>query len=148
MAVLIDNKKARFNFEILETYEAGLELFGTEVKSIRARNGSLEGAYVIVRGGEAFLVGATIPPYQPDNTPQEYEPERARRLLLNKKELAKLSSYEDQKGLTVIPLSLYTKGRLLKLQVGVARGKKKHDKRETIKKRDTERELGRSLKGK
>jgi len=143
---LIENKKARFNYEILETYEAGLELQGLEVKSLRKGQGSLEGAHVIVRGGEAYLVGATIPPYQAGNTPKDYDPARTRRLLLTKKQIGELAEYENKKGLTIIPLSVYNKNSRLKLSVGVARGKKKYDKRESIKKRDLEREIGRKLK--
>ena len=143
---LIENKKARFNYEILETYEAGLELLGFEVKALRKSLGSLEGAHVIVRGGEAYLVGVTIPPYQPHNTPKEYDPVRTRRLLLTKKELGELSGYENKKGLTIVPLSVYNKNGRLKLSMGVARGKKKHDKREVLKKRDTDREIRRTLK--
>ena len=143
---LIENKKARFNYEILETYEAGLELLGLEVKSLRKGQGSLEGAHVIVRGGEAYLVGATIPPYQAGNTPKDYDPARTRRLLLTKKQIGELAEYENKKGLTIIPLSVYNKNSRLKLSVGVARGKKKYDKRESIKKRDLEREIGRKLK--
>ena len=140
---LIEHKKARFNYEILETYEAGLELLGFEVKSLRKGQGSLDGAHVIVRGGEAYLVGATIPPYQTGNTPKEYDPARTRRLLLTKKELGELSGYENKKGLTVVPLSVYNKTSRLKLSIGVGRGKKKYDKRETLKRRDTEREIRR-----
>src|SRR3989344_3505791 len=139
---LIENKKARFNYEILETYEAGLELQGLEVKSLRRGQGSREGAHVIVRGGEAYLVGATIPPYQAGNTPKDYDPARTRRLLLTKKQIGELAEYENKKGLTIIPLSVYNKNSTLKLSVGVARGKKKYDKRESIKKRDLEREIG------
>jgi len=144
---LVENKKARFNYEILETYDSGLELFGHEVKSLRAKKGSLEGAYVVVRGGEGFLVNATIPPYQPNNTSETYDPVRTRRLLLTKKELGILAGNEAKKGLTIVPLSLYSKGRFIKLSLGVARGKKEHDKRQTLKKRDTEREIRRTLKG-
>ncbi|OGG47967.1 SsrA-binding protein [Candidatus Kaiserbacteria bacterium RIFCSPHIGHO2_02_FULL_50_9] len=143
---LIENKKARFNYEILETYEAGLELLGFEVKSLRAGHGQLEGAHVVVRGGEAYLVGATIPPYQTGNTPKEYDPARTRRLLLTKKELGELAQYENKKGLTIVPLSVYNKNSRLKLSAAVARGKKKYDKREVLKKRDTEREIRRTLK--
>ena len=143
---LIENKKARFNYEILEEYEAGLELFGFEVKALRKGHGQLEGSRVIVRGGEGYLVGATIPPYQPHNTPKDYDPARTRRLLLTKKELGELGGYENKKGLTIVPLSVYIKNNRLKLSVGVARGKKKHDKRETLKKRDTDREIRRTLK--
>jgi len=146
MTVLIKNKKARFNYEVTETFEAGMELFGFEVKSLRGGQGSLEGAHVIVRGGEAFLVGVTIPPYQPANTPKDYDPERNRRLLLSKKEIARLSLFEKQKGLTIVPVSVYSKRAKIKVEIGVAKGKKKYDKRETIKKKDTERDLKRSLK--
>lgn len=146
MSDLIRNKKIHFNFEILETFEAGLELFGHEVKSLRNKKASLEGAYVVVRGNEAFLVGATIQPYQPINTPKEYDPERSRKLLLHKKELNKLSLAESQKGLTIVPMSVYNKGRNLKLKIAIARGKKKHDKRETIKARDSKKKIERQLK--
>ena len=143
---LVQNKKARLNYETLEEFEAGIELLGHEVKSLRARQGKLEGAHVVVRGGEAYLVGATIPPYQPKNTPQDYEPGRTRKLLLTKKEIAALAAAESHKGLTIVPLSVYSKGGKLKVRVAVARGRKKYDKREVLKKRDTERELRRTLK--
>lgn len=143
---LVEHKKARLNYEILEEFEAGLELLGGEVKSLRAGHGKLEGAHVVIRGGEAYLVGAHIPPYQAANTKEGYDPDRSRRLLLNKKELVELLSYGEQKGLTIVPLKVYNKGRNLKLLVGAARGKKQYDKRETLKKRDTEREMRRTLK--
>lgn len=146
MAQLVYNKKATFNFELTDTFEAGLELFGYEVKSLRDKKGSLEGAHVLVRGGEAFLVGATIPPHQPANTPASYDPERPRKLLLNKKEIEKLLGAESQKGLTVVPISVYSKGRTLKLQIAIARGKKQHDKREVLKKREGKRTIERTLK--
>ncbi|MEX0910356.1 MAG: SsrA-binding protein SmpB [Candidatus Paceibacterota bacterium] len=142
----IKNKKVNFNYELLEKYTAGLELLGTEVKAIKTGHGSLEGAHVIIRASEAFLVGATIPPYQPANSPEDYDPTRTRRLLLQKKELAELEKSLQTKGLTIVPISMYNKGRLIKLDIALARGKKKFDKRETIKKRDVERDLGRSLK--
>ena len=143
---LVENKKARLNYEILEEYEAGMELLGPEVKSLRAGQGKLEGSHAIIRGGEAYLVGVHIPPYQPDNTPQGYDADRTRKLLLTKKELMALSQYEGQKGLTIVPLKVYNKGRNLKLLLGVARGKKKYDKRATLKERDTKREMDRTLK--
>ncbi len=143
---LVENKKAHFNYEVLETYEAGMELFGFEVKSLRKGQGSLEGARVLIRGGEAFVVGITIPPYQPANTPKDYEPTRTRRLLLGKKEILKLSGIEHQRGLTIVPVSVYSKKSKLKVAVAVVRGKKKYDKRESIKRRDTEREIRRTLK--
>ncbi len=143
---LVEHKKARLNYEVLEEFEAGLELLGTEVKSLRAGQGKLEGAHIVVRGGEAYLVGAHIPPYQPANTKEDYDPDRSRRLLLQKKELAQIAAYGDQKGLTIVPLRVYNKGKHLKLAVGAARGKKLLDKRQTLKKRDTEREMRRTLK--
>lgn len=143
---LIENKKAQFDFEILETHEAGVVLLGHEVKALRAGKGSLEGARVGVRGGEAFLIGATIQPYQVGNTPKDYDVERSRRLLLSKKEIATLASAEGQKGLTIIPLKWYNRNRKLKLAIAVARHKKKYDKRAALKERDTRREIDRSLK--
>ena len=137
---LITNKKAHFNYEITDTYSAGLELFGFEVKSLRKSQGSLEGAYATIRGDEAFLIGMFVPPFQKKNTPEDYDPRRNRRLLLTKKQIGELSSIEKTKGLTIVPLSVYNKGRVLKIDLGVGKGKKKYDKRETIKKQDTERE--------
>lgn len=146
MKSLIENKKARLEYEFLETFEAGMALSGFEVKSLRDGRGSLVGARVVVRGGEAFLAGATIPPYQEKNAPKGYDPERSRRLLLNKKEIAELGSSEGQKGLTIIPTMVYNKARRLKLQVAIARHKKKHDKREALKERDSKRSIRRTLK--
>lgn len=146
MATLIENKKATFNYEILEKFEAGVELFGYEVKSLRNKRGSLDGSYVGIRGNEAFLLGADIPPYQPRNRLEDYDSRRARRLLLSKSEIKTLIGKEKSKGLTLVPLSVYTKGRYIKVSIAVVRGKKKFDKRESIKKRDTEREVRRSLK--
>src|SRR3989344_1570852 len=143
---LIQNKKAYFNYEILEKFEAGIELLGSEVKSLKGSQGSLEGAHVTIRGSEAYVTGMHISPYQPKNMPKDYDPLRNRRLLLTKKEIDKLGGAENQKGLTIVPLSVYNKGRKLKLEIAVVRGKKKYDKRETIKKRDTEREIGRDIK--
>ena len=130
MANLVENPKARFNYEIQETLEAGIELLGHEVKALKARQGSLEGAYVIVRGGEAYAVNIFIPPYQENNTPSGYEPRRNRRLLLNKKEIAELSGDD----LTIVPIAIYNKGDFIKVSVAIVRGKKKYDKRETAKK--------------
>jgi len=143
---LVQNKKAYFNYEILEKLEAGIELLGLEVKSLKIGQGSLEGSHIVVRGGEAFVTNMNIPPYQVANTPSDYEPTRNRKLLFTKKELFKLAEIESNKGLTIIPLSVYNKGRKLKVEVAIARGKKKFDKRETIKKRDTERDIRREFK--
>lgn len=143
---LLENKKARMNYEILEEYEAGIELLGNEVKALRGNHGKLDGSHIIVRGGEAYVVGMSIPPYQPSNTPEAYDPERSRKLLLTKKELITLAENEGQKGLTIVPLSVYNKGDKLKMRIAVARGKKAFDKRAVLKKRDTEREMRRTLK--
>jgi SsrA-binding protein len=148
MKAFITHRRARFDFELLDTYEAGIELLGSEVKAIRAGKGKLEGAHVIVRGREAYLVGASIPAHQAANAPASYEPERVRRLLLGQKEIDVLSQKSDQKGLTMVPISMYSRGRNIKLQIAVARGKKKQDKRELMKERDTKRDIERTLKGK
>lgn len=146
MATYINNKKALFDYDILEEFEAGIALPGTAVKSVRNGSGKLDGAHVVVRGGEAFLVGASIPPYQRANAPEDYDPETALKLLLSKKELKRLEIDSESKGLTIVPIQLYNAGRLIKLKIALARGKKKHDKRETIKARDTKRDLDRELK--
>lgn len=147
MSVLIDYAKARFDYEIQEKMEAGIELLGFEVKSLKAKKGSLEGSHIIVRGGEAYLQGMLISPYQEKNTPKDYEPRRHRRLLLSKKEIAEISSVEAGKSLTVVPISVYTKNNLIKISIAIVRGKKKYDKRETTKRRETDREMSRVLKG-
>lgn len=146
MTTYIDNKKALFNYAIEDTYEAGIELSGHEVKAIKNSMGNLHSAFCIVRGGEAYLIGMHIPPYQPNNIDLGYDPDRNRRLLLSKKEIKKLAEKDGIKGLTLIPLSLYSKGRLIKVSIAIARGKKVFDKRETIKKRDTDREIRREYK--
>ena len=146
MATFINNKKAHFNYQIEDTIEAGIELFGHEVKSIKGGKGNLNSAFCIVRGGEAFIVGMHIPPYQPQNVDLGYNPDRIRRLLLSKKDIKKLAEKDGIKGLTLIPLSLYSKGPYVKVSISVARGKKVFDKRETIKKRDLDRETRREYK--
>jgi SsrA-binding protein len=143
---LLENKKARFDYEVLRSFEAGIELLGFEVKSLRRSQGSLEGAHLTVRGGEAYLVNMHVPPYQSANTPEDYDPYRIRRLLLTKREIAELASAEAQKGLTIVPFSVYNKGRKLKVEVNIVRGRKKYDKRDVLKKRDTEREIRREHK--
>ncbi|MES2314729.1 MAG: SsrA-binding protein SmpB [Patescibacteria group bacterium] len=144
--ILIDYRKAHFEYEILEKYEAGIELLGFEVKSLRNKHGSLDGAYVLVKGGEAFIQNMLISPYQEKNTPKDYEPRRHRRLIMRKKEIAAIA--DTEKGLTVVPISLYTKNNLIKVTVALVRGKKKYDKRETTKKREADREMGRTLRTK
>ncbi len=148
MANYAENRKAHFNYEILEKFECGIELLGTEVKSVRGGRMSLEGAFVVIRGGESFLINANIPPYQVKNSPKDYDPLRNRKLLLTKKELAELAGSEKNKSLTIVPLSVYNKARKIKVNIALVKGKKKFDKRETLKKRDTDRELRREYKGK
>ncbi len=149
---LLENKKVRMDYEILEEFEAGIELLGPEVKSIRAKHGKLEGSHIIMRrtgkGGrhEAYIVGMSIPPFQVANTGIDYDPARTRRLLLSKKELRELADFEDTKGLTIIPLSVYSKVSKLKIKIAVARGRKKYDKRAVLKERDSRREIQRTLK--
>lgn len=147
MTVYTENRKARFDYEILEKYEAGIELLGVEVKSVRGGRMSLEGAFVIVRGGEAFLINANVPPYQPNNSPKDYDPLRNKKLLLTKKEIATLIGSEKNKSLTIVPISVYNKNRKIKVEIALVKGKKKQDKRETIKKRETDREIRREYKG-
>lgn len=140
MTVYIDNRKAHFNYEVEESIEAGMELLGFEVKSIKNGMGNINAAFCIIRGGEAYIIGMNIPPYQPRNNMLDYDPERNRKLLLSKKEIKYLADKDSTKGLTLIPLSLYSKGRRIKISIAIARGKKVFDKRETIKKRDLDRE--------
>jgi SsrA-binding protein len=124
-----ENRKARFDYEILEKYETGIELLGTEVKSVRGGTMSLEGAFVIIRGGEAFLINANIPPYQVKNAPKDYDPLRNRKILLTKKEIAELVGSEKNKSLTIVPISVYNKNRKIKLAIALVKGKTKFDKR-------------------
>ncbi len=144
--VLAKNRKAYFNYEILKKFKAGISLIGQEVKSIKTRGASLAGSYVVLKEEEVFWIGLNIPPYQPKNAPKDYNPERTRKLLLKKSEIKYLIGKTIQKGLTLIPLRLYTKNRKIKLEFGIAKGKKKADKRELIKKREVEREIEKQLK--
>ncbi len=146
MSVLVKNKKATFNYHILDKMEAGLVLSGQEVKAVREGKASLFGSYVTIKKSECYLVNCNISPYQPKNTPTSYDPRRDRKLLLKKKEIDYLSGKTKEKGITLIPLRIYTKKNLLKIEVGIAKGKKKYDKREAIKKREIDRDLRRITK--
>ena len=146
MANYTENRKAYFDYEILEKYEGGIELLGVEVKSVRGGRMSLEGSFVIIRGGEAFLINSNIPPYQVKNSPKDYDPIRNRKLLLTKKEINELAASEKNKSLTIILLSVYNKNRKIKVSIALVKGKKQKDKRESIKKRETDREIRREYK--
>lgn len=141
-----ENKKGFFDYEILEKYEAGVVLEGHEVKAVKTGKVSIAGSYVKLMGQEAFLVGAVIQPYQPLNAPKNYDPKRSRKLLLNKKEIDSFIGKTNEKGLTMVPLRVYDKKGRVKLEIGLARSKKKADKREKIKKREEKRKLQRALK--
>jgi SsrA-binding protein len=143
---LADNRKARFRYEVLEKFDAGLVLAGHEAKAAKAGRVQLDGSWVKLAGGEAFLVGAQIGPYQAGNSPEGFDPRQTRKLLLSKRELKALEGHLEKKGLTLVPLSLYNKGRLVKLSFALARGKKVYDKRAAIKKREDDREMLRTLK--
>ncbi|MDZ7673436.1 MAG: SsrA-binding protein SmpB [Halanaerobiales bacterium] len=149
--IVARNKKARHDFNIEETYEAGIKLQGTEIKSIRARNVNLKDSFAVVEKGEVFLYNMHISPYKQGNR-YNHEPERKRKLLLHKNEIRKFIGYTKQKGYTLIPLSIYLKHNLAKVELAVAKGKNVHDKRRDIAKRTAEREMEkafrRKLKGK
>lgn len=146
MTNLATNPTARYDYDILETFEAGMVLLGFEVKSVKKGHIGLKGSYVAFKGEELFLLNAQISPYQPKNTPADYQPDRTRKLLLRKDEIKELLGKIKQKGLTLIPLRVYAKNNRIKLEFGLARGRKKIDKREAIKKRETERKMERALK--
>lgn len=139
------NKRAYFDNEILQTYEAGIELLGFEVKSVKTGHINLGGSYVVINNNEAWLLNAVIPPYQSKNVPADYDSRRSRRLLLHRSEIKELIGRAAQKGLTILPLKVYTIHGKIKILIGVARHKKKADKREIIKKREAEREIKRAL---
>jgi SsrA-binding protein len=145
MKIFSENKKALFDYELLEKFEAGLVLFGQEVKSIKTGHINLAGSYVTIKNGEPFLVGVKVPPYQPNNAGADYNEERQRKILLNKKEINYLIGKSSQKGFSLIPLKIYEKNGRIKLEFGLAKGKKKYNKKEKIKKRDIEREVNREL---
>jgi len=149
MTNLAFNKKAGFDYEFLEKFEAGLVLAGQEVKSVRLGQASLAGSFVTLdRKSEAYLINAQIPPYKFAGPLPGYDPKRSRKLLLNKKELSFLIGKTQQSGLTLVPLSLYNKNNKIKLEFALSRGKKKSDKRQSIKEREAKRDIERALKQK
>ncbi|MEM9538410.1 MAG: SsrA-binding protein SmpB [Cyanobacteria bacterium P01_E01_bin.42] len=144
--MIADNRQARYLYEILETYEAGIQLVGTEVKSIRAGRVNLRDGYGLIRNGEAILINVHISPYQASGEYFNHDPRRTRKLLLKRKEINKLIGKLEQQGLTLVPLKMYFKGSWVKVVLGLGRGKKLHDKRETIKQRQDKRDMQRALK--
>ena len=142
------NSRARYDYDILDTVEVGVVLLGQEVKAVKAGKVSIKGAFVKIMSGELWLIGATVSPYQPNNTPKDYDQTRSRKLLLKKDQLKKLIGKTEEKGVTLVPLNLYGKRGYVKLEVGIARGKKKYDKREKIKKREFDIQKGRMLRKK
>lgn len=142
----IDNRNARYNYEILEKVEAGIDLLGSEVKSVREGQVSLNESFVHVRDGQIYLINAHIHPYQ--DSIKKFSPTRPRRLLLHKKEIMYLASKAATEGLTLVPISMYNKGNIFKLEIALAKGKKKWDKRESIKKRDQQRDIEINLRDK
>lgn len=145
MQIYSENKKAHFDYEVIEKYEAGLVLQGQEVKSIKTGHINLSGSYVVIRQDEPYLIGAKIPPYQPKNTPAGYNPEQSRKVLLNKKEIHYLMGKVNERGFSLIPLKIYGQNGRIKLEFGLAKGKKKFDKKEKIKERDIERNVRRGV---
>ncbi|PIR89010.1 MAG: SsrA-binding protein [Candidatus Harrisonbacteria bacterium CG10_big_fil_rev_8_21_14_0_10_40_38] len=146
MEILSENRRARFDYDIIETFEAGIELKGFEVKAAKKGRAGLAGSFVRPENGELFLTGTDIPPYQADNTPKDYDQKRTRRLLMKSKEIAYLVEKVAGERLTIVPTKMYNKRGLVKLEIALAKSKKKADKRETIKKRDTDRHIDRTLK--
>lgn len=143
--IIADNRKARHDYFIIETYEAGIELFGTEVKSLRAGGVNLKDSYCDIDNGELFALGVHISPYEQGNIFNR-DPMRPKKLLMHKKEIMKLTGLVSRDGYTLVPLSLYFKGSRVKMAVGLCRGKKLYDKRDSIAKRDADRDIERAMK--
>ena len=142
---IISNRKAFFNYEIIEKFEVGIVLKGTEIKSLRSNGGSLQEAFISAEKGELWLIGASIPPYGFGSV-YNHEERRKRKLLASHREIMRITSAIQEKGLTCVPISLYLKGGLAKLAIALARGKKLHDKREVIKEREEKRSVDRAIK--
>ncbi len=146
--IFAENRKAKFNYQIVDRFEAGIQLSGQEVKAIRAGKVNLDSTFAIVRGGEIFLIGTQIQPFQEKNAGGGYDKERTRKLLIKKTEIKKLEKILHEQKLTLIGTMLYNKGRNIKIEIALGKGKKEFDKRETIKKRDVEKEINRLMKNK
>lgn len=141
------NKRAYFDYQILETYETGIELKGFEVKAIKTGHLNLAGSYAIIKNNQLWLINADIPAYQAKNTPSDYDPKRTRRLLAKTSEIKNLAGRVKSKGLTLTPLKVYTKNNLIKVEIGLAKSRKEYDKREFIKKREAQRQIQERLRG-
>ena len=140
------NRKASYDYKILETYEAGIKLKGYEVKAVKTNLANLQGAFVVFKDGEAYITNMSIAPYQEANIPGKYDESRDRKLLLHKKELEILYTKSQQQGLTLVPIKLYNKHGLVKVEIAIAKGKKKYANRQTLKKKESDRKIQRSLK--
>ena len=140
--VVVTNRKALHDYFIISTYEAGIALKGTEVKSLRQASANLQDGYAVIKNGEVWLLGMQISPFEKGNI-NNHDPKRDRKLLMHKEEIRRLIGKIQEKGLTLVPLKVYFKKNIVKVQLGLARGKKEYDKREAIKKRETERQLKR-----
>lgn len=147
MPTLAENKKARFEYEILDVFEAGIVLTGPEVKSVRAGRMQLTGSYVTIANGKLLLIGGHVQRYPQAGAQPDFDPERSKTLLMHTREIAKIAGKLEQKGLTLVPLEVYTKGTRIKLKFGIGRGKKEFQKKETIKKRESDREVRRTMRG-
>jgi SsrA-binding protein len=145
MPVLVKNKKVRFDYEILDTFEAGIELLGTEVKSLRLGNVNLKESFCRIKDGEVFINNMHISPYELGNR-ENHDPTRVRKLLLHRREIDKLTRKSDEKGLTLVPTKIYFKNSNVKLEIGIGKGKKHYDKRETLKRKQAEREVQKAIK--
>lgn len=144
--VISDNRQARYLYEILETFEAGVELVGTEVKSIRAGRVNLQDGYALIRNGEAWLINVHISPYNASGQYFNHEPRRTRKLLLHHQEIRKLIGKVEQEGLTLVPLKMYLKRGWVKVSIALGKGKKLHDKRESLKRKQDQRDMQRAMK--
>ena len=144
--IVSDNRQARYLYEILETYEAGIQLTGTEVKSIREGKVNIQDGYALIRDGEAWLLNAHISPYTGSGQYFNHEPRRTRKLLLHRQEIRKLIGKVEQQGLTLVPLRMYLKRGLVKVSIALGKGKKLHDKREDLKRRQDQRDIQRAMK--
>ena len=145
---LADNKRAKFDYEMVDEVEAGVEMTGFEVKAVKDGKVDITGSHAIIRGGEAYIVGMKVQSYQPGNEPENFDTDRTRKLLLHREEIVKLAVKANERGLTIVPMRVYNKAGKVKVLLGLAKSKKKFDKREKIKKKDVQEDIERNLKNK